>query len=164
MDLRFGIGYDIHAFGADRPLVLGGVEIPCDRGGLAGHSDADVLLHAVTDAVLGALALGDLGDHFPPDDSRYRDARSTDLLATALELAAAGGYRPRQVDTTVVAEEPRLAPHRDSMRAEMARALGLVPERVSVKATTAEGLGALGEGRGIAAWAVVVLERLKGEA
>jgi 2-C-methyl-D-erythritol 2,4-cyclodiphosphate synthase len=157
MSARAGIGYDVHARVAGRPLVLGGVQFESPWG-LAGHSDADVLLHAIGDALLGALALGDLGDHFPPGDPRWKDASSLDLLARIAALLAARGARVVNVDAMVVAEAPRLAPARAAMRDNIARALGIEVARVSVKATTPEGLGALGRGEGIAAWAVAMVE------
>jgi 2-C-methyl-D-erythritol 2,4-cyclodiphosphate synthase len=157
MSARAGIGYDVHARVAGRPLVLGGVRFESPWG-LAGHSDADVLLHAIGDALLGALALGDLGDHFPPGDPRWKDASSLDLLARIAALLEARGARVVNVDAMVVAEAPRLAPARAAMRDNIARALGIEMARVSVKATTPEGLGALGRGEGIAAWAVAMVE------
>jgi 2-C-methyl-D-erythritol 2,4-cyclodiphosphate synthase len=155
-DIRVGHGWDVHAFGGDRPLRLGGVEIPGARG-LAGHSDADVLAHAVASALLGSLALGDLGTHFPDADPRFRDARSLDLLRQVADMVRRRGYRVGNCDSTVVAESPRLAPHIDAMRQGLAGALGIQVAQVSVKATTAEKLGALGRGEGIAAHAVVLV-------
>jgi 2-C-methyl-D-erythritol 2,4-cyclodiphosphate synthase len=157
-DIRVGHGWDVHAFGNDRPLRLGGVEIPGARG-LAGHSDADVLAHAVASALLGSLALGDLGTHFPDTDPRFRDARSLDLLSQVAEMVRRRGYRVGNCDCTVIAESPRLAPHIDAMRQRLAGALGVEMEQVSVKATTAERLGALGRGEGIAAHSVVLVVR-----
>jgi 2-C-methyl-D-erythritol 2,4-cyclodiphosphate synthase len=157
MSARAGIGYDVHARAAGRPLVLGGVRFESPWG-LAGHSDADVLLHAIGDALLGALALGDLGDHFPPGDPRWKDASSLDLLARIAALLAARGARVVNVDAMVVAEAPKLAPARAAMRDNIARTLGIEVARVSVKATTHEGLGAVGRGEGIAAWAVAMVE------
>lgn len=155
--IRVGQGYDVHAFAPGRKLVLGGVEIACARGGLAGHSDADVLAHAVASALLGSLALGDLGTHFPDSDPRWRDASSLELLRAAHALAAARGFAVENVDATLVAEEPRLGPHVAAMRANLARILQIEPDRVSVKATTHERLGALGRAEGIAAHAVVLV-------
>ena len=152
-----GIGYDVHAFERGRPLVLGGVRIPHDAG-LGGHSDADVLTHALIDALLGAAALGDIGEHFPADDPLYRDASSLDLLRQAVELVAAAGYRVVNVDATVIAEGPKLAPHVTAMRSSLAEALGIEAGAVSVKATTADRLGAIGRGEGIAALAVALLD------
>ncbi len=156
-ELRIGQGWDVHRFGAERPLRLGGVEIPSPRGGLVGHSDADVLVHAVASAVLGSLALGDLGTHFPPLEPRWKDASSLDLLRLALQLVHARGYVVHNCDSTVIAEAPRLAPHIAAMRQNLAAALQVDVERVSVQATTAEGLGALGRAEGIAAQAVVLV-------
>ena len=152
-----GIGVDVHRLVAERRLILGGVHIPHSHG-LAGHSDADVLLHAVCDALLGAAALGDIGVHFPDDDERWRGADSMELLRAAAALAAAAGWKVGNIDATVVAERPRLAPYRDAMRANIAAAAGVEAGQVSVKATTAEGLGLCGRGEGIAALAVCGLE------
>jgi 2-C-methyl-D-erythritol 2,4-cyclodiphosphate synthase len=154
---RVGLGVDVHPFAPGRPLVLGGVEIPAGRG-LAGHSDADALAHAVADALLGALALGDLGTHFPDTDSRYRGISSLALLADVLGRVRAAGGRPVNVDATLVAESPRLAGHLDAMRTRLAETLELPPGRVSVKAKRAEGLGALGRHEGIAAMAIALVE------
>lgn len=154
--MRAGIGYDSHRFTEGRPLVLGGVEIP-HSAGLAGHSDADVVAHAVTDAVLGAAALGDIGAHFPPEDDAWRDADSIGLLARAVAEARTAGFRPANVDVTVVCEAPRLAAHIDAMRGRLAEALGLGRGAVSVKATTNEGMGWIGRGEGVAAMAVAVV-------
>jgi 2-C-methyl-D-erythritol 2,4-cyclodiphosphate synthase len=153
---RTGIGFDAHAFGPGRPLVLGGVTIP-GHDGLAGHSDADVLSHAIADALLGAAALGDLGSRFP-DDDRWKDASSLAILEETARLVAAGGYRIVHVDASVVAQAPRLAPHRDAMRANVAAALALMEDAVSIKATTTDGLGFTGRGEGIAALAVATIE------
>ena len=157
--MRTGIGYDIHPFEQGRPLVLGGVTIPHEAG-LAGHSDADVLAHALIDALLGAAALGDIGRHFPPDDPSYRDANSLDLLRRAVELVAEAGYRAVNVDATVIAEAPKLSPHIDAMRGALAGALGLDVGAVSVKATSSERLGPVGRGEGIAALAVALLDSI----
>ena len=157
MALRAGIGYDIHARAAGRPLVLGGVRFQSDWG-LEGHSDADVLAHAIGDALLGAVALGDLGQHFPPGDPRWKDISSMKLLRLIRAIVDGAGGRIVNVDATVVAESPRLAPVRDAMRENIARALKLAGAQVSVKATTNEALGALGRGEGIAAWAVAMVE------
>ena len=155
--MRNGIGYDVHAFEAGRPLILGGVHIEHDRG-LGGHSDGDVLTHAIIDALLGAAALGDIGRHFPPEDARLRDADSLDLLRHAVKLIAAARYRIVNVDATVIAEAPKLAPHADAMRGALAEALGIEVRSVSVKATTSDRLGALGRGEGIAALAIALLD------
>ncbi|MFQ5742678.1 MAG: 2-C-methyl-D-erythritol 2,4-cyclodiphosphate synthase [Acidobacteriota bacterium] len=156
--LRVGHGYDIHPLVKGRKLVLGGVEIPNERG-LAGHSDADALAHAVADALLGAAALGDIGQHFPGDDSRWRDADSMELLQTVKVRVHEAGYRPSSVDATLIAESPALAPHLRRMREQLAASLGLPLTAVSVKATRAEGIGGLGRGEGIAAHAVALLIR-----
>lgn len=154
--MRAGIGYDSHRFAEGRRLVLGGVEIPHPRG-LTGHSDADVVAHAVTDALLGAAALGDIGAHFPPDDDRWADADSLGLLERVVELLADAGLEPDNVDVTVVCEEPRLRPHVAAMRERLAEALALPVGAVSVKATTNEGMGWVGRGEGIAALAVAAV-------
>ena len=151
---RAGIGWDSHRLQGGRPLVLGGVEIPDAARGLAGWSDADVLTHAVIDALLGAAGLGDIGEHFPDDDPRWRDANSIELLHTVR------GMLPgpvAHVDTTVICEAPKLAPHRDAMRTRLAGALQLDPSAVNVKFTTAEGMGFVGRGEGIAALAIATL-------
>jgi len=153
-----GIGYDCHPFAEGRRLVLGGVEIPHDRG-LTGHSDADVLTHAVIDALLGAAALGDIGEHFPDTDERYRGASSIELLRHAVGAIGDAGFEIRNVDATVVIERPQLAPFREQMRMNLAAALGLALERVSVKATRGEGMGFIGRGEGAAALAVATVER-----
>ena len=154
--MRAGIGYDSHRFAEGRRLVLGGVVIPHPQG-LAGHSDADVVAHAVTDALLGAAALGDIGAHFPPDDETWRDADSIVLLARAAALVAEAGYGPVNVDVTVICEAPKVQPHVEAMRARLAGALGLDPGAVSVKGTTNEGMGWIGRGEGIAALAVATI-------
>lgn len=151
-----GIGYDCHRLAAGRRLILGGVEIPHERG-LEGHSDADVLTHAVIDAVLGAAGLGDIGEHFPDTEERYRDADSLVLLETALTRVIATGLEVVNVDCTVLMEAPKLAPHRQAIRERLARALGLAAARVNVKATTGEGMGFVGRGEGVAALAVASL-------
>ncbi|OQB40046.1 MAG: 2-C-methyl-D-erythritol 2,4-cyclodiphosphate synthase [Candidatus Latescibacteria bacterium ADurb.Bin168] len=155
--LRIGQGYDIHPLVAGRRLILGGVDIPSDVG-LEGHSDADVLVHAIMDALLGALALGDIGQHFPNTDDRYKDTDSIQLLDKVAQLVGQHGARVVNVDSTVVAERPRIAPHIPAMRESLGEALGLPPSAISVKATTAEKLGALGRGEGIAAYAVALVE------
>jgi 2-C-methyl-D-erythritol 2,4-cyclodiphosphate synthase len=151
-----GIGYDCHQFAAGRRLMLGGVEIPHERG-LAGHSDADVLVHAIIDALLGAAAMGDIGEHFPDTDERYRDASSIDLLRDVVAQLADRGLTIGNVDATVVIERPKLAPARAEIRASLAAALGLPLERVSVKATRGEGMGFVGREEGVAALAVATL-------
>ncbi len=152
---RVGIGYDVHPFAAGRRLVLGGVEVPSERG-LAGHSDADVVLHAIMDALLGAAGLGDIGEHFPPSDERWRGADSRALAGHVVRLIGER-WRIESVDVTVVAEAPRIGPLRGAMREAIARALGIEAERVNVKATTNERLGFVGRGEGIAALAVAAL-------
>lgn len=154
--MRIGIGYDIHRFQEGRSLILGGVALPGERG-LGGHSDADVLLHAVMDALLGAAGLGDLGQHFPPHDPSYADADSRSLLAEVVAKVAAAGLRIESVDATVIAERPRLGRHLPRMRERIALDLAVPVERVNIKATSPEGLGALGRGEGIAAMAVALL-------
>jgi 2-C-methyl-D-erythritol 2,4-cyclodiphosphate synthase len=159
--MRVGLGYDSHPFAAGRKLVLGGVEIDHERG-LAGHSDADVVAHAVTDAVLGAASLGDIGRHFPQTEERWRDADSIELLRSAGQLAAEQNYQVVNVDVTVLCEEPRLALHADAMCRRLASALDVLPRLVSVKAKTNEGMGWVGRGEGIAALAVVLVNRIEG--
>jgi 2-C-methyl-D-erythritol 2,4-cyclodiphosphate synthase len=156
--LRIGHGYDAHRLVAGRPLKLGGVTIPSKKG-LFGHSDADVLTHAVMDALLGAAALGDLGAHFPDTDDKWHDADSVELLGMVVEMLWKNGWRVENVDCTVVAEKPRLAPYVSRMRETLAVAMNLEEARVSVKATTTEGMGFTGQGRGIEAHAVVLLVR-----
>jgi len=153
-----GIGYDCHRFAEGRRLVLGGVEIPSERG-LAGHSDADVLTHAVIDALLGAAALGDIGEHFPDTDERYRDADSLELLRITAALLDDQGVRVIHVDATVVLERPAVSPHREEIRRGLAAALGAELEQVSVKATRGEGMGFVGRGEGAAALAIATVER-----
>ena len=155
--LRIGHGFDVHAFAEGRRLVLGGVDVPCERG-LAGHSDADVLAHALMDAVLGAMRAGDIGKLFPDTDPAYEGADSLLLMARVADLARERGYRILDVDCTVAAQAPKLAPHREQMRARMAEALGVPVEAVGVKATTTERLGFVGCEEGIAAWAVALLD------
>jgi 2-C-methyl-D-erythritol 2,4-cyclodiphosphate synthase len=151
-----GIGYDCHRFAAGRRLILGGVEIPHERG-LEGHSDADVLTHAVIDALLGAAGLGDIGEHFPDTDERHRDADSLELLATVLTTVIVAGFEVENVDCTVIMEAPKLGPHRQAIRERLARTLNLPVTRVNVKATTGEGMGFVGRGEGAAALAVASL-------
>jgi 2-C-methyl-D-erythritol 2,4-cyclodiphosphate synthase len=153
---RIGEGWDVHALVPGRRLVLGGVEIPFDRG-LLGHSDADALLHAITDALLGAAGLGDIGRHFPDTDERFRGADSGALLAEAAARVRAEGFEIGNVDSTVVAQAPKLAPHIEAMRTGIARMLGVEASRVNVKAKTAEKLGPVGQGQSIEARAVVLL-------
>lgn len=157
-EMRVGHGYDVHRLTAGRALIMGGVEIPYDLG-LLGHSDADVLIHAVMDALLGAAGLGDIGRHFPDSDERYRGISSLLLLARVAELLQSGGWRVGNIDATVIAQRPKLAPYIDEMRDKIAGVLGVGRERVNVKATTEEGLGFSGRGEGIAAHAVALIER-----
>ena len=151
-----GIGYDSHRMLAGRRLVIGGVEIPHEQG-LEGHSDADVLAHAITDALLGAAGLGDIGEHFPDTDERWRDADSIALLREVVALVGGRGMRPLNVDCTVIMEAPKLAPHRTAIRERLAEALGVDRSRVNVKASTGEGIGFVGRGEGVAALAVATL-------
>jgi len=155
---RVGIGYDAHAFAGGRKLILGGVEFP-DETGLEGHSDADVLTHAVIDAVLGAAGLADIGAQFPDSDERYRDADSIDLLNQALFLVAEGGWKIGNVDVTLMAEKPNITHSKSEMEERLAKALGILNVHVNVKATTNEGMGFVGRGEGIAAMAVALIER-----
>ena len=155
--MRVGIGYDIHRFQEGRRLILGGVEIAGETG-LGGHSDADVLLHAIMDALLGAAGLGDIGCFFPPDDPNYAGADSRQLLAQTAQMIAQAGYTVWSMDATVIAERPRLSPHIRSMRQRIADTLGLDESRVNVKATTNEGIGDIGRGEAIAALAVALLQ------
>jgi 2-C-methyl-D-erythritol 2,4-cyclodiphosphate synthase len=155
--MRVGVGYDSHRFAAGRKLILGGVDVPHDRG-LDGWSDADAVAHALTDAILGAAGLGDIGRLFPPSDAQWRNANSLELLATAYQRAQAAGHQFSHGDITVVAEQPRLAPFIDQMQQRLAHALGVPAGRVSVKAKTNEGMGWIGRGEGIAAIAVALLE------
>jgi 2-C-methyl-D-erythritol 2,4-cyclodiphosphate synthase len=157
--VRVGQGFDTHAFGEGRRLVLGGITFDGETG-LAGHSDGDVLTHAVIDALLGAAGLGDIGGHFPSTDERWRDADSTEMLKHVVRLVSQAGLRTVNVDATVIAMKPRLAPHAVALRQNLAMALGIEASRVSVKATTTDGLGALGRGEGIAAMAVALLDEL----
>ena len=157
-EIRVGLGIDFHRLVPGRKLVLGGVEIPYELG-LAGHSDADALLHAICDALLGAAALGDIGQHFPPGDPRFKDISSLLLLGKVRGLLAEAGYFPMQLDAAVIAERPKLAPYIPEMRAHIAEALGLSTEAVSVKATTSEGMGPIGQGEGIAAFAVALIRK-----
>jgi 2-C-methyl-D-erythritol 2,4-cyclodiphosphate synthase len=153
-----GIGWDSHRLVAGRPLILGGVTIPHDRG-LDGHSDADVLTHAVIDALLGAAVLGDIGQQFPDSDERYRDADSIELLRAVVAMLAERGLDVAHVDTTVIMERPKLAGHRDAIRASLAAALGIDPDDVNVKASTGEGMGFVGREEGVAALAVATVRQ-----
>lgn len=155
---RFGFGYDIHRFAPNRKLVLGGVHIPSELG-LLGHSDADVVLHAICDALLGAAALGDIGKHFPDTDLRFKDISSLRFLTATRELLEGLSYRVINIDSTVVLQAPKIAPHIPAMRENIAKALDISADRVSIKATTNEGLGALGAAEGCAAYAVAAIEK-----
>ena len=155
--MRIGHGYDVHAFCEGRPLILGGVDVPCERG-LAGHSDADVLAHAVADALLGAARAGDIGTLFPDTDPAYEGADSLVLLAQVAELIRMQGFEIVDVDATVAAQAPKLAPHREAMRANLARAMGIPVEHMGVKATTTEHLGFVGRKEGIEAFAVALID------
>jgi 2-C-methyl-D-erythritol 2,4-cyclodiphosphate synthase len=157
-NIRVGEGWDVHQLVAGRKLILGGVEVPHTTG-LLGHSDADVLLHAITDALLGAAALGDIGRHFPDTDAQFRGADSAVLLGEAARRVRAAGWEIGNVDSTVIAQAPKLAPHIPAMCQRIAAALGLAPDQVNVKAKTAEKLGPVGEGRAMEARAVVLLHR-----
>ena len=157
MTPRTGLGYDCHRFADGRRLVLGGVEIAHDRG-LAGHSDADVLTHAIIDALLGAAALGDIGEHFPDTDERYRGADSLELLRTTVALVAERGFAIVNVDATVIIEQPQLAPFRERMRSALSDALGLPLDDVNIKATRGEGMGFVGRREGAAALAMATIE------
>lgn len=154
--MRIGIGYDVHKFAEKRPLVLGGITIPCSKG-LLGHSDADVLTHAIIDAILGGLGQGDIGRHFPDTDPAYKDIQSTILLAKVMSLAKQEGYKINNLDATIVAQKPRLAPHLKDMEKRISDILKTNQENVNIKATTTEGLGFCGRAEGIAAYAAVTL-------
>ena len=157
MSVRTGIGYDAHAFAAGRPLILGGVDIPHEQG-LIGHSDADVLTHAIIDALLGAAGEGDIGEHFPDTDPRYAGADSLELLRTVVARLAKRRLAIRHVDATVVMERPRLGPHKAAIRASLARGMDVAETAINVKATTGEGMGFVGRGEGVAALAVATLD------
>lgn len=161
-DIRVGYGYDVHALVEDRPCIIGGVTIPHDKG-LLGHSDADVLAHAIGDALLGAAALGDIGQHFPDTDEQYRDISSIILLERIVDVVQEAGYTISNVDATVVAQRPKLMPHIMTMRQEIGKAIGLSVDRVSVKATTSEWLGFTGREEGIAAHAVILIQSIDNE-
>jgi 2-C-methyl-D-erythritol 2,4-cyclodiphosphate synthase len=159
--VRIGIGYDSHRFAEARRLILGGVEIPHAMG-LTGHSDADCVAHAITDAILGAAARGDIGTHFPPSDDRWKDADSLQILRSAVALIAEENYQIVNVDVTVICEEPRLGPHIASMQAKLAGALSIAPRLVSVKAKTNERMGWIGRNEGIGAVAVALITTIQG--
>jgi len=158
--MRIGSGYDVHRLTEGRKLIIGGVEIPYEKG-LLGHSDADVLLHAIMDALLGAAALGDIGLHFPDSDPAYEGADSRALLREVGRLLREKGYRVGNVDATIIAQRPKMRPHIDQMRRNIAEDLGVLPDRINVKATTEEGLGFTGSGEGIAAQAVALIEETR---
>ena len=160
MDIRIGHGYDVHRFTEGRKLILGGVEVPYQLG-LDGHSDADVLLHAVMDALLGAVAAGDIGNHFPDTDDRYLGADSTVLLAAVGEILKGRGYAPGNIDVTVICQRPKLKEHIPAMRQRIAGVLGISEDQISVKATTEEGLGFTGRQEGIAAHAVCTVIKIR---
>lgn len=161
--IRIGQGIDIHPFDDERPLFLGGVKI-ADRGGLAGHSDADAVLHAITDALLGALASGDIGEYFPSDDPRWKGARSSRFIAEAMRVLADRGGSIVNLDVTIIAQTPKMSPHRDAIRGSIAAMLDLPASAVSVKATTTDHLGFVGRGEGICAMAIVAVEIAPAEA
>lgn len=156
--LRIGHGYDVHAFADNRKCIIGGVEIPCEKG-LLGHSDADVLLHAISDSLLGAAALGDIGKHFPDTDPKYKGADSLKLLSCVNDLITEKGYNVVNIDATVIAQMPKMAPHILSMRENIAKALGVDVDFVSVKATTEEKLGFTGRKEGISAHCICLIEK-----
>jgi 2-C-methyl-D-erythritol 2,4-cyclodiphosphate synthase len=156
--MRIGHGYDVHRLVSGRKLILGGVDVPHEKG-LLGHSDADVLLHAISDAILGAIGEGDIGRHFPDTDPKYKGADSVKLLMHVMALAEGKGYTIGNLDATIVAQRPKLAAHIPQMRDNIARALGAEPDRINVKATTTEELGFAGRGEGVAAYAVALLEK-----
>lgn len=156
--MRVGMGYDVHRLAAGRKLIIGGVEIPCEKG-LLGHSDADVLLHAIMDALLGAAALGDIGKHFPDTDPEYEGISSIKLLEHVGRLLDEGGYVIENIDATIIAQRPKMRPHIDQMRENIAAALNIETEQVNVKATTEEGLGFTGTGEGISSQAVCAVEK-----
>ena len=158
-DLRIGIGHDVHAFVGGRPLVLGGVDIPYELG-LSGHSDADVVVHALMDAILGALRAGDIGKHFPDTDPQYRGISSLELLARVAGLMVDQGFRLVDADIVLAMELPKISPYRDEMRTRIAEHLSVSVDSIGLKATTTEGLGAIGRNEGAAATAVVILERV----
>ena len=158
MNIRIGNGYDIHKLVAGRPLILGGVKIPHTLG-LLGHSDADVLTHAIMDALLGALSLGDIGHYFPPSDPKWKGADSMMLLEQVLQIIQSQGWKVGNIDSTIVAEQPKLKPHLKAMRSSLAQTMSLEIDRVSIKATTNEKLGAVGREEGICAYAVILLVR-----
>ena len=158
--MRIGYGYDSHRFAEGRRLVLGGVEIPFEKG-LTGHSDADAVAHAITDALLGAVALGDIGRHFPPSDPKWKDADSMRLLADVVELVAGENYQVVNLDVTVIAESPRIGPHVDAIREKLSEVIGISARQISIKGKTNEGMGSIGAGEGIAVHAVALVDRVE---
>lgn len=156
--IRIGQGYDVHQLVVDRPLIIGGIEIPYEKG-LLGHSDADVLLHTITDAILGSLALGDIGKHFPDTDPEWKGADSAKLLAAVWEMVRDRGYRLGNLDATIIAQKPKMAPYIPAMRERIAELLDAEVDQINVKATTTEQLGFTGRGEGIASMAVVLLQK-----
>ena len=158
LKIRIGMGYDVHCLTEDRKLILGGVDIPYEKG-LLGHSDADVLLHAIMDALLGAAALGDIGKHFPDTDPAYKGISSVELLKHVGGLLAEHGYRIGNIDATIIAQRPKMAPHIQAMRENTAKALNIDVDQINIKATTEEGLGFTGEGLGIASNAICMIEK-----
>lgn len=156
--MRIGFGYDSHRFAEGRKLILGGVEVPFEKG-LAGHSDADALSHAITDAIIGALGMGDIGRHFPDSDQKWKDAVSIELLKYVVELARMNGYAVAWVDTTIIVEKPRLADYIERMKQGIAQT-GIAPGLINIKAKTNEGMGFIGRGEGIAAYAVCLLSKI----
>lgn len=156
--MRIGMGYDVHCLTEDRKLILGGVDIPYEKG-LLGHSDADVLLHAIMDALLGAAALGDIGKHFPDTEPAYKGISSVELLKHVGGLLAEHGYRIGNIDATIIAQRPKMAPHIQAMRENTAKALNIDVDQINIKATTEEGLGFTGEGLGIASNAICMIEK-----
>lgn len=157
--MRIGIGYDVHKLTKDRRLIIGGVDIPYEKG-LLGHSDADVLLHAIKDAMLGAVALGDIGKHFPDTDERYKGISSIKLLEEVNNKLKKKGYKVNNIDAVIIAEKPKMAPHIEQMRINISKSLNIDIECINVKATTTEGLGLTGEGKGIASQAVVSVDKI----
>jgi 2-C-methyl-D-erythritol 2,4-cyclodiphosphate synthase len=158
LDLRTGIGFDVHAFADGRKLILGGIEIPHNKG-LSGHSDADAVLHAITDALLGSIALGDIGTHFPDDDPRYKNADSTIFLKKAHELLRNKGYYINNIDTVIMLQQPKISPYTQKMRQRISKLLDISADRISIKATTTEKLGFVGREEGISVMAVATVVR-----
>jgi len=155
--MRVGLGYDVHRLVEDRKLILGGIDIPFERG-LLGHSDADVLIHAICDALLGAAGLGDIGVHFPDTDPAYKDISSIKILRKTFQMVRSKGFSVVNIDTVIFAEIPKLSPYRQSMQTTLAAAMELEPQRINIKATTTEGLGMIGQGEGIGAMCVALIE------